>query len=286
VNLVELCAGTASLSLAWLSPQGVCPLTLIGSKRSYRNELLDLFGLKPGGGATEQVVLVEPGPFGDFWLAMKDPVVRGNVVSILRFVLATWPDPRTLWDEMRIPYKGEDFASRVAHWAVLQFWSYFAKPVIPQPAGCAANILWKTHGFDKNSAYRSDTPQAARENITKNKRLPQLIEGIQALPRMSNVQVYRQRAQDFDPATFIGETLVYIDPHYAGTTNSYGHEFPREDVLRIAHLYDALGCRVAVSEAAPLPLRGPQWRAVRIGGPRARGRTTSRQQAEYVTLNF
>ncbi len=283
MTLVELCAGTASLSLAWLRQDAVCPLTLIGSKRAYRGELLDLFGLKPGAGAAEQVVLVEPGPFGDFWMAMKDPVVRGNVVSHLRFLLATCPDPRDLWEEMRVGLR-VDFSQRVAQWAVLQFWSYFAKPVLPGTN--TSKTAWKTHGFDKNSAYRSDTPQAARENITKNKRLPQLIEGIQALPRMSNVLVYRQRAQDLDPSLFLGETLVYIDPPFAKTTQSYGWEFPREDVLLAAQTYDALGCRVAVSEAEPLPLRGPQWRSARLGGPRARGRTTSKQQSEYVTLNF
>lgn len=282
MTLVELCAGTASLSLAWLRQDAVCPLTLIGSKRAYRGELLDLFGLKPGAGAAEQVVLVEPGPFGDFWLAMKDPASRTMVLECLAtFHQAYQEDPRALWDSVRADFPG-GFTRRVASWAVLQFWSYFAKPVIPRPQ----SKDWKTHGFDKNSAYRSDTPQAARENITKNKRLPQLIEGIQALPRMSNVLVYRQRAQDLDPSLFIGETLVYIDPPFAGTTQSYGWEFPREDVLLAAQTYDALGCRVAVSEAEPLPLRGPQWRSVRLGGPRARGRTTSKQQSEYVTLNF
>ena len=52
-TLVELCAGSAAVSLRWLHPKAKPPIAYQGGKRAYADAILLAMGLRPGGGAGE-----------------------------------------------------------------------------------------------------------------------------------------------------------------------------------------------------------------------------------------
>ncbi len=176
-------------------------------------------------------------------------------------------------------------SERIASWVILQYWSYGNKLVRWVPP------KWRTHGFDKNRAYRSDTTQAKRENITKNRRLPELLAGLQAIPWDKIHWAGTDLGKDLWIARRAGETVkVLIDPDYEGTTSSYGVKFPRGEVLYAASRWAQSGALVGVHEAVPLCAQlaapGMPWRSIKLGSGKGRGRTFSLQQEEWLTVNF
>lgn len=275
-TLVELCAGSAAVSLRWLSPSGKPPIGYQGGKRAYADAILDAMGLAPGGGAREgRVVLVEAGPWGEAWALWRTAAGRRDTCERLR----AWEreDPRALWERLcRAPVPSE-VERRVATWAAVQFHGWGRKPVIAEDGN------WRHHGFNESDAYRverANERRAAGEHydIGRNRRLPELIAALEALD-LSRVEVHHADARTVEP---IPGAHVYIDPDYEGTTG-YGHTLPRPEVLALAKRHRAAGCVVAVSEAKPLPLDG--WHYHRLPPPVGRGRTWSEQQAEWLTLS-
>ncbi len=92
-TLVELCAGSAAVSLRWLSSSGRPPLGYQGGKRGYADKILTAMGLCPGGGALAgEVVLVEPGPWGEAWQQWKTPAGRTDTIERLRALARHWQD--------------------------------------------------------------------------------------------------------------------------------------------------------------------------------------------------
>ena len=78
------------------------------------------------------------------------------------------------------------------------------------------------------------------------------------------------------------DCVVYMDPPYVGTTG-YAATLGRDEVVRHARAYAALGATVAISEAEVVI---PEWCAVEItAGRKGQKRTFSKQQAEWVTMN-
>jgi len=283
-TLVELCAGTASTSLAWLRADATCPLTLAGSKRQYRMEILKVIGLVPGTALTtphSRIILNEPGPFGHFWRLVRTEEGRESILAELRYLtrdnLAY--DPRQLWNMVRTTTVPLRPAFRVASWALLQHWSWGAKLVW-------WDERWRTHGFDKNAAYRHLTEQAKRENLTKSRTLDDLIQGIQKLPDLDRVWVEVVPAQQHTPPRRADGYTVLIDPFYQNTSVRYGcWSFPRADVVLAADAWAQAGARVLVHEAEPVrELAG--WHSMPLTPPKGRGRTFSAQQKEWITTNW
>lgn len=275
-TLVELCAGSAAVSLRWLSPTGKPPIPYQGGKRAYADAILDAMGLHSGGGAGGgRVVLVEAGPWGEAWRVWSDPRGRREVLSWLR----AWEDlePRKLWQDAVDGGPPQGSTVRVAYWAMLQFWSFARKPVFVRDGE------WVAHGFNEAEAYAADYARdyVAPDGRTwrrNNRRLPELIAALEALD-LSRVEVHHADARTVEP---IPGAFVYVDPDYQGTTG-YGYTLPRPDVLNLAERWRAAGAVVAVSEAEPLPLEG--WHHHRLPSPEGRGRTFSEQQAEWLTLS-
>lgn len=79
---------------------------------------------------------------------------------------------------------------------------------------------------------------------------------------------------------------VYMDPPYVGTTG-YRHNLGRDEVVRLAIAYAAMGATVAISEAEALPeLVAAGWHVAEISaGRKGQKRTFSKQQGEFVTMN-
>jgi len=81
--------------------------------------------------------------------------------------------------------------------------------------------------------------------------------------------------------------LVFVDPPYLNTTG-YAHDLGREQVVALARRWADAGARVMISEAEPIgALVEDGWHAVEVTAMRVgQKRTFSRQQREWVTLNF
>lgn len=275
--LVELCAGSAAVSLRWLRADARPPLAYQGGKRGYADQILQALGLQPGGGRGQQVVLCEPGPWGEAWALWRTTEGRADTIGRLR----AWvdEDPRTLWERLRTAPVPTDERERVAAWAVLNLWSFGQKPILIDGG-------WVHHGFNPAAAYRLDYHESRRkaglrvytgDEIRIHK---QLIPALEALPDLSRLTVLQCRAED---VALIPGAVVLIDPPYQGTTCAYGHSLPRSEVLSIATRWRAAGCIVAICEAEPLPLVG--WHHHELGGPSGFGRTWSRQRREVLTMS-
>lgn len=276
--LVELCAGSAAVSMRWLSASQRLPFGYAGGKRGYADQILSAMGLSPGGvTAADSVVLVEPGMWGEAWRVWCNFSQRREVVE--RILFWSSADPRELWTRISRAEVPTDPAERVAAWCVLMFWGYARKPVFP------VGRTWKHHGFESIAPYRKDIAAAKRAAGIKyetapNLRLPELSARIERLETRAVRAVYRSVDEFF--ASSPEGALIYIDPPYHGTTCAYGHDFPRGAVLRVAE--QLAHQPVLVSEAEPLPLAS--WHHIELRAARGRGRNNfSRQQREFLTLS-
>ena len=91
---IELCAGTASISLR-LEKEGACPpVSRMGAKTGYADRILTLMGLVPGQGA-ERYLWCEPDPGVRLLLhAYRDGALAREAAAIIR----SWAgeDPRAV----------------------------------------------------------------------------------------------------------------------------------------------------------------------------------------------
>ncbi len=149
---VELCAGTAALSLRLHRRSARPPVSRMGAKTGYADAILRVLGLRPGQGAAHYL-WCEPDPGVRLLLeAYRDPDLAREAASIIR----GWVDeePRALWERLRAegPPRGADPGDvgvpprEVARWAWVQGHSDMtASRLAPQyarPEG-AANGSWK-----------------------------------------------------------------------------------------------------------------------------------------------
>lgn len=280
---VELCAGSAAVSLRWLSSKAKPPLSYQGGKRGYADAILRAMGQEPGAGRGHEVVLCEPGPWGEAWELWRTAEGRADTCARLEAWAAE--DPRTLWDRLRRAPVPVDMAERVATWAVLQWWKFGRSPVIP-----VDGVWLMMGGFNASEAYRGEYRQRLKDErgtyangvpivVSRDMTIDVLLEGMAALPDLSRVRVHHGTAQTLAP---IPGAICYLDPDYQGTTG-YGHTFPRAEVLATAQRWREAGCLVVVSEAEPLPL--PGWHHHELGGSVGFGRTWSKQRREVLTMS-
>lgn len=242
VTLVELCAGTAALTLhlAGRTP----PVPTIGSKRHYASQIAALMGLGESTGVLpDHVVLVEPGEWGKtLAVLLVDPAGPEAVAATLE----DWVkhDERELFDSLRAYPPSHDPYFRAATHLYLQTRTFRGKPVGPDARG----YTWETHGFD--SEYRAAVSEGSKDRGWFNAR-PVLAAKVRAFnePLPFTVEVLNIDARSVAPIT---NAKVYIDPPYVGTI-PYLHSFPRADVEATARRWAGEGCTVAISEAEALP---------------------------------
>lgn len=122
---VELCAGTAALSLRLVHPRARPPVSRMGAKTGYANAILRVMGLRPGQGM-EHAILCEPDPGCRLLLhAYTDRSLALAAADIIR----GWKDedPRALWERLRAegpPVCEPVTGAEVARWAFLHQGSY------------------------------------------------------------------------------------------------------------------------------------------------------------------
>ncbi len=120
---VELCAGTAALSLRLHRRSARPPVSRMGAKTGYADAILRVLGLRPGQGAAHYL-WCEPDPGVRLLLeAYRDPDLAREAASIIR----GWADedPRALWERLRAegPPRGVD-AGEVARWMQTRAWCF------------------------------------------------------------------------------------------------------------------------------------------------------------------
>ena len=258
---IELCAGTAAVSLRLARARARPPVSRMGSKSGYADALLGLAGLRPGQGAAHYL-WCEPDPGCRLLLeAYRDAALARAAADIIRGWAAE--DPRALWERLRAegPPRGpggQVFAHEVARWMALWGWHYrqgdytSGGPVLPDDR-------------------RQDTTATAT--------------GLSRVPMLPATILPDAHAADPGPALPAG-TVAILDPPYQGTT-PYAHDLPRADVVAIARRWAAAGAMVMVCEQEPIPeLVAEGWQARDIAHARkGQARTFSRQSREVVTMS-
>ena len=251
---VELCAGTAALSLRLHDAERRPPVSRQGGKQNYAEATLRMLGLQPGQQALRYV-----------W-AEPDASVRALLASYARpelwpqaaDVLAGWAHepPRDLWQALRAESAPQEATAReLARYVLLEGWT-----------------LW-------GGLYRGP---GASSRGTVGVTLSGLWKRLRTLHAALPGQVY---ADARDVPVEAG-AVVYVDPPYQGT-GGYAHDLPRADVVQLALRWAAAGSTVAIAEAEPLPeLLAAGWYAQELTWARTGpGRTYSAQKREFITSN-
>jgi hypothetical protein len=264
---IELCAGTAAVSLRLARARARPPVSRMGSKAGWGDTLLGLAGLRPGQGAGHYL-WCEPDPGCRLLLeAYRDAALARAAADIIR----GWAgeDPRALWERLRAegPPRGPEaspggqvFAHEVARWLYGSAASY--SPRFP------------FDGYldpEQGGRYGAGRLDVARKTA--------------ALPEVPATILPDAHAADPGPALPAG-TVAILDPPYVGTT-PYAHDLPRADVVALARRWAAAGALVMVCEAEPIPeLLADGWGYRDIAHARkGQARTFSRQSREVVTMN-
>lgn len=324
--LVELCAGTAALSLRLERAGARPPVSRMGAKTGYADCILALAGLEPGAKA-EHYVFCEPDEGVRLLLhAYRDADLAREAAAIIR----SWADeePRALWDRLKAegPPRCPGVDPReVARWT----WSAghcYRKgdldsgfqgndPAIGRPrqiaatqaqhliGGLPATIHDDATTLDPREvarwsllswqAYRQGFPESGFRATAGGRWPDRPPEGETVAHRLDGAPMLSATIHDDATTAPIPDplpagTLVFIDPPYVGTT-PYAHDaLGRPQVVQLAQRWAAAGARVMISEAVPIDaLVACGWHAVEITAMRVgQRRTFSKQQREWVTMSF
>lgn len=245
MTFVELCAGTASVSL-WALAQARPLCGMMGSKRRWAPLLAELLELTD----LEHVVLVDAGPWGDLWqtLSQGGPQLRADLARVLEAWGAR--DPAELWRDLVSVEPMVDGILRVAQFLFLQSRAAGSLPVRWDGG------VWRSGALGRISC--KGAPKDGRWG--SGRRTGEIIARrlLDLEPIWSRVEIVHGDARKLEP---IAGATVYIDPPYVGCPR-YAAQLPRRDVLELALDWQEAGARVAVSEAVPLELLG--WSSVQL----------------------
>lgn len=243
-TLVELCAGSAALSM-WCLGRRRPPIPYMGSKAAWAEDLAHWLRCD----RPDRVVLVEPGIWGYWWTWAKRP---GALADTREAVLSTadWT-----WD--RLLAEGPDGGPLGwARWLRISALEFKKLPVTWDGQS------WRCKRQEPRQSYGV---YATRYSATR-------VAAALDLPSLDHVEVVIGDARE---AAVIPGAAVLLDPPYVGTERTYvDSAFPRPDVVAVAQRWAAEGCRIAVTEAAPVEI--PGWRS----RPLRRWRWTQ----QYVTV--
>jgi len=140
---VELCAGTAALSLRLAAKHARPPVSRMGAKTGYANVILRVLGLRPGQGA-DRYLWCEPDDGVRLLLhAYTDRMLAHEAAQIIR----SWKDeePRALWERLRAegPARCPPVDAReVARWLCSAAMSMRAEPSAGFAVGDGCNTVW------------------------------------------------------------------------------------------------------------------------------------------------
>lgn len=261
--LVELCAGTASVSL-WAMAR-CSPLTgYMGSKRRWASALVQALEVD----RPDRVVLVDAGPWGDVWSVLQSHEQRWRVAA----QLDAWvgQDLPALWARLVV----EPPPDAQPAWRVAQFLWLQARAAGTIP------VWWshETQRWESPTGSRTEAAHARRgsaytaggrgcRGVQTPATIASRVRALDVLP-WDRIEVVHGDARYVEP---VRGATVYLDPPYVGCPR-YAALFPRAHVVEHACRWVDAGARVAISEATPLDL--PGWTSRRLA-PR-----------EYVTASW
>ena len=268
---VELCAGLASVSLVLQGGRHARPpVSRMGNKRGYAEAILWACGLRQGQGA-HRFLWCEPDPGCSALLrAYGQPEVLREAAQIIR----GWADedPRALWERLKAegPIKAAT-AGEVARWSIRTGWAY---------AGAGAPRLDPAKSGQGNVDSKGRRWGCAEGDGTR-----WIADRLDTSPTFPAITVAPD-AREIDPPPLPAGSVVFIDPPYVGTTG-YGHDLPREAVVKMARRWRDAGALVCISEQEALPeLMAEGWHALDITSTRkGQKRTFSKQQTEMLTMS-
>jgi hypothetical protein len=299
--MVELCAGTAALSLRLERAKARPPVSRMGAKTGYADAILALAGLNPGDKA-EQYLWCEPDDGVRLLLhAYRDAELAKEAAAIIR----SWADedPRALWERLRA--EGPAVCPPVDAREVARAGYVMGGSMMGAGTGPFGGNLegWAgtAHGQGPKRPLSARLPDALHRltggipaTIHDDARTLDPCPG-ECWPRHDSLDealgcMRCQRASERSRAGAVQVppgTLAYIDPPYLNTTG-YAHLFPRSEWVPALRRWADAGARCMVSEAEPIPeLMADGWHAVEITAMRVgQKRTFSKQQSEWVTMNF
>lgn len=250
VVLVELCAGTASVSLHALG--GLQPLVgYMGSKRRWAAQLARML---TGGTVPDRVVLVDAGPWGDVWTVLRDQEQRRAVARMLREHATR--DPVELWRQMVAEPPMAD-PTGVVQYLILQNGAPSSVPI------WWSGERWEQEGRcwskDRTKVWGAEVRKACFSALRIGKliQIADRVDALDALP-WARIEIRCDDVRNVDP---VPGASVLFDPPYNNRTR-YAALCPRADVLAVAVRWQTAGARVVVCESEPLPLEG--WASVRL----------------------
>lgn len=259
---VELCAGTAALSLRLHHPRARPPVSRMGAKTGYADVILRVLGLRPGQGSADRTRYVWAEPDAGVRLLLEAYRSRELAMAAAE-IIRGWKDedPKALWLRLKDegPPKGPEVDPReVARWLIGGVWAYVQG--IP------------FQGFCGPGHRRQDTTATATATA---------LSSVPTLPA-----TITDDARKVDPPQLPAGTVAYMDPPYLGTTG-YSHDLGRGAVIDLARKWSSAGALVCISEAEPIhALVADGWKVVEITGERkGQKRTFSKQQREYLTIS-
>lgn len=263
---VELCAGTAAVSLRLHSQRGKPPISRQGSKAGYASAILRVLGLRAGQRALRYLWAEADAGAQLLLHSYAQPQLAADAAAQVRAWVSE--DPRALWERLRAqgPLQAQPAtAAELARWCRLM----------------TSNRLINLCPTTWQNTGQGGSTFGGSEFCTPADRLADALLGA---PAVGPAQVLPAVAA---PAAAVPDgTVVYMDPPYR-ETSPYAHQLPRSEVVRVALAWAAAGATVAISEAEPLPeLVAQGWHQQEITWcKKGHRRSFSRQQREFLTMN-
>ena len=318
---VELCAGTAALSLRLHKEQAKPPVSRMGSKAGYANTILHELGLYPGLKA-DHYLWCEP---DDGCRLLLETYRNHDLATATAEIIRGWKDedPKALWTRLR--KEGPVVAPtprETARWTLALpggAWTAMPPKAMFKGPGCldgrtttphaASTVADRYEDLDELPGEITDgavdprevarwcvseawtmcdakpiySGPGRQEGVVKWQTLPGLTARLSTLPTLP-ASILTDEA--VEPPLLPPNTVVYIDPPYVNTTG-YKHDLGRDRVVELALAWHAAGATVCISEQEAIPeLVAQGWRSVDITGKRqGQKRTFSKQKSEYLTVS-
>lgn len=245
LGLVELCAGTAAVSLAALGAPGF-PASRRGSKRGWVGPILEALKCVP---PIQHVVLVESDPH---MARLLKALFSGKVAAIADAIEERSSTPaRAEWERARAGSSPDDILLTIA--------------------GSRGGV--RDGGFKGAHCLR-----ASVDGFTPNRRaLAARVRAFESFRGRATVVCCDAAA--LDPTEF-APSRVYVDPPYAGR-RGYGSTLTSPESL--ARRWADAGHYVVVSEAVPLPGANATKEITHLRSGQAR-RSLTNDQAEWISI--
>lgn len=230
MTLIELCAGSAALSLHVSGHSHLMPY--MGGKYRYAKHLAEFVG------PVDSVELYDVGPWGRFWRCWGVGL-GADICEATTALVESGEDVEAMWNRLRTSPPPTGDAEWCAVFMVLQRLAYKSKPIAPKDG------KWSSHGIARTPAY--GTAKSSSFGGVK-PQLPTLVRRLRAmLP-------FQCAGMEADARALIprGGCVVLLDPPYVDTTGYCKDDLSRSDTLAIARNWARAGSRVLITEAEPM----------------------------------